>query len=193
MRIHKIFLDLDDTLNSFTMFVLHRMGVPVGVFDYHKYPVECGYSVVCAYNRLTGQEVTEAWFWGQVNEDVWASAPRSPEYWNLLSAAITLVGSANVGILTRAINCPQCWSGKFRWFDMHLPDMVRKNIHVTQNKTQFAEPGVLLVDDSERQCNEFRKAGGCSILVSRPWNQNADLDTWQQLSKDLRQYKYART
>lgn len=49
-----------------------------------------------------------------------------------------------------------------------------------RHKEQFAQPGKLLIDDSEDNCLRFQKANGLSIVFPRHWNSLSHLFTSPQ-------------
>jgi hypothetical protein len=170
--IQRIFLDLDDTLNSFTMFVLGRMGCAVRPYDYHLFPSDCGYDILGAYDKLRGTlpPMTKAQFWNSITREVWAGAPRSPEFDMILAHAEAAVGRENVCILTAPTIDPDCLAGKLEWIHKFLPRWLHRQFLVGPPKHFCARPDTLLIDDSDDKCDKFRESGGQAILVPRPWN-----------------------
>lgn len=59
--------------------------------------------------------------------------------------------------------------GKADWIRMRHGDKFR-NFVLTHNKHLLARPNTILVDDHEKNCAAFVKAGGCAILFPQPWN-----------------------
>lgn len=186
--IRRIFLDLDDTLNSFTMYVLGRMGCRVGHYDYHLFPQDCGYDILGAYNRLRAEvfpELTKPQFWNSITRDVWASAPKSQEFDFILNRAESLVGRDNVCILTSPTIDPDSLAGKLEWIHKFLPHRLHRQFLVGPCKHFCARPDSLLIDDSDDKCDKFRAAGGHAILVPRPWNSLRDTNTRQHLNTEF--------
>ena len=169
-----ILLDLDDVLNSFTMHSLKLMGCPVGPFDYDKYPRECGYDMVKAYNKLGPQKLTPDQFWRYLPTEVWWTAPMSHEAKVLLSWARAKVGDQNVFIATKPTRCPYSASGKVLWIQSNLPSGMHRNYNITPHKHLMANEHTLLVDDSEKNVMKFVANGGRAILMPRPWNKAYD-------------------
>ena len=179
MKIERIVLDLDDTLNSCTMHLLHTLGCEVGPFDYRKYPHEVGYDMIGAWALLTGRKkVSVPCFWEWISRRAWEKMPRSGQFW-LLDAAAERVGRENVLIATVPTKSADCLFGKYQWIEEHLPDWCQRQYSVTPRKHWLSEPGVLLIDDSGSNVKKWLepfpgKPGGKSILVPRPWN-----DMWE--------------
>jgi len=62
------------------------------------------------------------------------------------------------------------WRGKAEWVEKHLPKFSKRLIITTTTKSLLAGPDSLLIDDRDQNVEEFRAAGGKTILVPRPWN-----------------------
>jgi hypothetical protein len=121
VKINTIILDLDDTLNCLTMTILGQLGADVLPYQYDRFPPSCGYDIIAAWSELTSRpkpSVPE--FWEMVTEDIWATAPRSQQFW-LLEWAATAVGRKNVIIATVPTKSGECLSGKYTWMMRHLP------------------------------------------------------------------------
>ena len=176
MKIERIVLDLDDTLNSCTMHLLHTLGCNVGPFDYHRYPHEVGYDMIGAWATLCGRDkVNVPVFWEWISRRTGEMMPPSGQFW-LLDAAASMVGRENVLIATVPTKSADCLFGKYQWMDQHLPDWCKRQYSVTPRKHWLSKPGVLLIDDSggnvEKWKNPFGdEEGGDAILVPRPWNE----------------------
>ena len=191
MSIDNIVLDLDDTLNSLTMHLLGQMGSDVLPYDYHRYPVGCGYGIIDAWSELTGlpkPSVPE--FWEKVTRGMWACAPKSEQFW-LLEVSAYLVGRGNVIIATVPTKSADCCAGKHDWIMRHLPLWCQRQYDITPRKHKLAHHGVLLIDDSDKNCERFivdkdgHPNGASSIICPRPWNKmhcaNCDEYLWEEL------------
>jgi hypothetical protein len=167
--ITRIFLDLDDVLNKFTMYALQYVGCPVSL-DYANYDPEWGYDIVGAANALYPEQnflpFTYKSFWNCFDED----APASDEFSMLLDLSIRFVGSHNVCVLTRPVPFPGCLEGKRQWIRRHLPKTMEHNYLMGEPKYHCASSGALLIDDVQENVNKFRALGGRAILFPRPWN-----------------------
>lgn len=200
--IRRIMLDLDDTINSFTMSILGSvLGLNVGPYDYQKYPVELGYDIVGAYNKLRLGQPTHAHlpelnvveFWKTLPRAVWAELPKSPQFDCLIKWAENFVGRENVCILTTPTKCPDSLAGKLEWIHKYLPDWLHRQYLMGPRKNFCARQDTLLIDDSDHQVDAFRAAGGHAILIPRPWNSNAHLNTDWHLADRFRHYEAKRS
>jgi hypothetical protein len=167
--ISKIFLDLDDTLNSFTMFVLGKMGADVGPYDYHRFP-DVGYDIVAALKVLTGRDMTPAEFWTSIPREFWSQAPRSLEFDSILGHCDKEVGLENTFILTSPTLCPESCAGKLEWIQREMPREMQRNFFIGPRKDVIAKRDYLLIDDAMRHLDAWKQAGGQTIVIPRPWN-----------------------
>lgn len=179
--IKRVFLDIDDTLNTFTMFVLNRyfMCCDVGSdFDYQAYrqvlPGER--DIIKACPLLGGPDHTEdpKGFWDQLPEWCWSNNPKSPEFDTILHFAQELVPRKNIFLATDVTKSPYCASGKMKWIQDVLPSWLHRNWFITPRKGELAQGREdLLIDDSIGACKRFAAKGGQYVLVPRPWNTNS--------------------
>ena len=168
--IKRVVLDLDDVLNSFTMHALQLMGADVTPFDYHLFPVECGYDIISALTVLTGKpRMPLDEFWDTLDEKGWSAAPESNEFW-LLEVLANIVGRENILIGTSPTKSAECLVGKLEWMQQHLPDWCQRQWAITPRKWFLADQNTLLIDDYNYNCDKFRECGGHAIVLPRPWN-----------------------
>ena len=166
MTIKTVFLDLDDVLNDFTMPALRHLRCVLEVYD-----PAWGFDIVMAANwthplRTFRQET----FWSNFDREFWATLPKSGMCDWLIKECIRRVGRDNVCILTRPTDEPSCLAGKLEWIHANLPQWLHRQYLIGEPKHLCAGPDALLIDDSDKNVDAFRAAGGHSILVPRPWN-----------------------
>ncbi len=65
-----------------------------------------------------------------------------------------------------------CLAGKYGWLKHHLGKF---DLIMARDKFRLAHQNALLIDDNDRNCTKFHKAGGQTILFPQPWNENRDL------------------
>lgn len=172
-HIDKIFIDLDDVLNSFTLWVLSEVfKCGITPFDYDKYPIEAGYEIEEALRILRGdkEKLPPPQFWNAVTREIWANAPRSRECDSILAHCELLVGRENIYIATSPTKCPEAHAGKIEWITNNLPEWLHRQYFITPRKWILAKSGSLLIDDCEKNCKLFEDNSGKSLLVPRPWN-----------------------
>ena len=67
-------------------------------------------------------------------------------------------------------------TGKLTWMKQQMGINYPASTIVTgAPKSLFARPGALLIDDRDKNVEEFRAAGGRAVLVPRPWNRLHEL------------------
>ena len=191
MRINEIFIDLDDTLNKFTMEALAEVGCignqqnPLSNFD-----PAWNFDIIKAANALhPHRNFTSNQFWRSFSEYFWANLPRSDEFDFLLEKSIELVGKENITILSCPTSHPTCAAGKIRWIRNYCPDWLRRQYLLGPEKFRCAKPGALLIDDSDDNVEKFHRKGGATILVPRPWNSRHKEDTMKHLTSLFRYFK----
>ena len=178
--IKRIFLDLDDVLNTFTLSALQFVGCQIGPFDYDKYRPEWKFDIVKAANALlSGKEFNSTSFWTALSPEFWKSISKSQEFSWLLSLCKILVGRENVCILTAPIIPSYVASAKVDWITTYCPRWLHHQFLIGPDKTFCASSAqdALLIDDSDANVNAFRDHGGQAILVPRPWNTLYGKDT----------------
>ena len=182
MKIKTIFLDLDDVLNRFTMCALQHVGCDVNAYDDTSFNPEWGFDIVKAANGLPHRKgypcfFTLGTFWDSIGRSVWAKTPMSSECGFLIHKCKQMVGRDNVCILSCPINDPECLAGKLEWIQRYMPPWLYRQYLLGPQKWMCARPDALLIDDSDKNVESFRAAGGQALLVPRPWNMAYGIDT----------------
>jgi hypothetical protein len=178
-----ILLDLDDTLNKFTITALSTFcGRTITEADY---PNKGSFDICEAASLLMGTEVTKPEFWNSFDRSDWASVPKSDEYDMILEFA-ERHGRDNVCILTSPTVDPLCLAGKLDWIHDNLPSWLHRQFLMGPRKHFCAGPDRLLIDDADKNVSAFREHGGEAILVPRAWNSNYHLNTRVHLGLSLR-------
>lgn len=184
--IRRIFIDLDDVCNTFTMYTLYSVGCPVSSTDYGDYPAECGYDIVAAANQLLGRpQFTVPAFWDAIPRGIWATVPPSLLFPWLVHAAEEIVGRENVCIATSPTKDPECLAGKLEWIHRHMPQWMWRQYAITPRKYLLARPDSLLIDDHPGNIDQFEAHGGRGVLVPRPWNSAYGNDPLQYVREQL--------
>jgi hypothetical protein len=173
--IDQILVDLDDVLNHFTLHALRHCGCFIR--GESEFPVEVGYDIVAAYNKLMGRQISAEHFWSLVTPAVWVDLLRRDDANWLLSLCEEYVGRENVIICTASLGDPQHYAGKMGWIYRNLPVWTHRQVSITSMKHAYARPGSLLIDDSGANVDKFHAKGGKTILVPRPWNRNNRYDS----------------
>ncbi len=193
-KIKRIFLDLDDVLNRFTMPALHHVGCPVNKYTFQKFPVECGFDIIAAANsfsvKASGRFFCRDEFWSLFDENFWANLPTSSEMIQFIDWAQIAVGLKDVYILTAATGEEGCLEGKRKWIIKKMGSIWAKKMIICTDKFVCANEYSILIDDSQKNIDRFRQAGGYAIIVPRPWNklhkENSLIHVKSELSKILK-------
>ena len=182
--INKIFLDLDDVLNTFTLTALQHVGCTIK--HYEQYPRELGFDIVAGANKLLGRrQFTADSFWRCIPRSLWATCPPSDICYRLVDLAERAVGRDNVRILTAPASCPDSLAGKQEWAYRYLPPWLHDRVITCKTKSDCARPGALLIDDAEHNIIPFAAAGGVAWLVPRPWNRFAGKQALRMLEQQF--------
>lgn len=186
-KITAILLDVDGVSNSFHKHVFDYLGLRYP--DDSFYPVECGWDIVKAANRLAGYDrFTPSQFWNALTREVWATTPVSPEFDFILSWAEIQVGRENVFFLTSPTLDADCVAGKVEWIQKCAPAWMHRQYLIGPCKHLCAKPGSLLIDDSDNKVASFEEHGGEAILVPRPWNSLHGRDPVAYLSEQFQRF-----
>lgn len=157
----KVFLDMDGVLADFVggASEAHNRLSPylndqgIGVWDMEK---------------LWG--ITSAEFWKPTNNfDFWFNLEKTLEADAIVQLAIDAVGVKNVAILTSPSLDPCCVPAKRAWVEKCYPQLAKTMIF-SWGKGMIGGPQRILIDDRDRNIDDWEEAGGYGILVPRPWN-----------------------
>jgi len=161
----RIFLDIDGVVCDFIRpaFAFHGCG------EHFVYP-DVGWDCVKACNILRARrrmpELSGNEFWNAFDYDFWANLPLFPracEFVKFLGAHSDLYFATSV-----TLN-PMYTAGRVAWIQKHFPTMNRR-FFIGAKKALFAQPGSILIDDCDANCEAFEAHGGKAILMPRPWN-----------------------
>ena len=175
----KCFLDMDGVLSDFVGGACKAHGRTIYDKPEHigKFDME----------KLWGISVAE--FWKPTdNYDFWFNLEKTPEADRLVDLAYRSFGRENVAILTSPSLNKECIPAKRDWLKKYYPGL-NKTMICAYGKGFLAGPGRVLVDDRDRNIEDFRQDGGMVVLVPRLWNKDYDLAgrTWEVVEDRLRQ------
>lgn len=77
-------------------------------------------------------------------------------------------------------------AGKVRWLQDWMGYDFRDYI-LAPRKWRVSRPGAVLIDDQDRNCQKWEKAGGTAIVFPRPWNSRHELahEAYMHVACDL--------
>jgi len=72
-------------------------------------------------------------------------------------------------VFTSPSRGPGCRSGKIHW-SQHVLGIDEDRIRFSSNKSDYARPGDILIDDNEKNIEEWENEGGIGVLWPQRWN-----------------------
>ena len=172
--IKTIFLDMDGVITDFFSPVCNEFDLPNPPQVYH-------------FFSEIRKEVNEF-----CNISFWQNMPWMYDGWEILRAIMDTLGLEKVYFLTGMMPNVETASGKMMWVRDNLPIYLDRVILTTLkvSKTFLVQPDALLIDDYDKNVEEFQEAGGNAILVPRPYNKKrkySDVAS-QMVKKELEAY-----
>jgi 5'(3')-deoxyribonucleotidase len=124
--------------------------------------------------NLLGLSTSE--FWGVIDKDFtfWENLPLLPDAKQLMNALEERY--KEIYFLSSPSLSPACHFGKATWVAEHFPKYQNKLI-LTGHKHLLAKKDRILIDDSDKNINRFKAAGGHVLLYPRPWNSKHHLSS----------------
>lgn len=158
-----ILLDMDGVLADFTGGALRELNAFTG----QSYTVK-------DYARLFGKfGINE--FYGIPEQQFWTIIDQNDRFWidlEMIPWALDLYWMlreiAPVTILTTPNENPICAADKIIWLDNNMK-ISGKDVILAHKKYLLAGNGIL-IDDREKNCQEFIDAGGEAVFVPSSWN-----------------------
>lgn len=108
-------------------------------------------------------------FWAPMGDLFWRSLDWTEEGKSLLAGLERIFQPENIAILTSPCLTPGGVEGKVQWVRQHLPGYSRR-FFVGGDKRLLAGITKILIDDHEKNVDDFVTAIGNGVLVPRPWN-----------------------
>lgn len=156
----KCFLDMDGVLSDF-------VGAACRVHELTCYdkPEHIGRFDM---EKIWGMTLEQ--FWRPTNDwHFWAELEKTAEADTIVELATKTFGEKNIAILTSPSLDPSCVPAKRHWVKKYYPQFA-KNMIFSYGKGMLADPGRVLIDDRDRNVEDFNAAGGFGVLVPRLWN-----------------------
>lgn len=159
MKIKKLRLDMDGVLADWLLAALAAHGLdPDDISSRWDAMTPRPWDLA----EVIGCTIDEMWApIDAAGESFWADM-KPYEWCHELYAACCEV--APTTLLTSASWHPSSHSGKSMWIQRHFGSNFRDYIITAAPKSEDARRGVVLIDDSPRNCHEYREAGGAAIL-----------------------------
>jgi len=168
MKDHMVYLDCDQVMADFIAGTAKAINYPYPGTE--NFPDDWTYDFFPFMNS-TREEVNE-----HCDIDFWANLPWIEDGKEILNVVLTQFCPDEITILTTPMRNNGSYTGKMIWFENNVPQLYHRVIPTLVPKEEFAfDFNRLLIDDCQKNVENFIKAGGAVILVPRPWNQNRQI------------------
>lgn len=165
----RAFLDMDGVIVDFLK-GLHK--VFKIDYEYDKYPHPLG--LWDMFSHMQDPEIPFEVINAACSQEFWRDLKWTTEGRRIFDAVSTAFGGCQ--LLTTPMPNPGSWTGKYMWVERELgPSMANNLIITTTSKDIVATPSTILIDDRDKNVEDFEAAGGYAILVPRPWNSDYKL------------------
>lgn len=162
------FVDMDGVLCDFVGGICEWHGLP----DLYADPANYG-----RWNIDDLSKMNEAVFWSPCSrQHFWRDLPWTSDGKQILEQVIARFGLARTYIWSTPTPNEDAYAGKLSWVATHVPYLVRRVV-LGPAKHLVAQPGRVLIDDYDANCDRFVESGGSSVLVPRLWNRDHALPT----------------
>lgn len=179
--IKTVFLDVDGVLANF------RLGIHQAFNKFYDYPTLSNKWLFWDdWSNVTFEMVNNI-----CTIDFWRSLRWMHDGHDILRVVMQEFDIKDVYLLTTPMPNVESPTGRWMWIQDHLLEFYKRTIITQAPKSLLARPNTLLIDDKDKNIDEFYAAGGRACLVPRPWNRNyfcAD-QTVQVVEKFLKDVK----
>lgn len=158
----KCLLDLDGVLVDFCGPAHTYHNLPYSTGDDYPYPKGL-------WNIDTLMPITQEEFWKPLGREFWANLPWMPDGKRILSLLEWVFSRENICICSCPAKDPLTATGKLDWIKKNMPEYSRQYMLCPQ-KRFAASNNAILVDDRDKNIEEFEENGGHGVLVPRLWN-----------------------
>jgi 5'(3')-deoxyribonucleotidase len=107
-------------------------------------------------------------FWKPMDHAFWRDLSATSDSGAIIELVKRYFEPKNIAILSAPFNSVSA-SGKVEWLQQNLPEFSRRYI-LAPKKYFCASADTVLIDDFDRNVDEFNAAGGNAFLLPRPWN-----------------------
>ena len=164
-----VMLDMDGVLVDFVGGLHKALGVP---YDYDHYPYEKNkWNMFGDIQRPTGEG---SYSFEEIDAcctaEFWENLKWMPDGHDILRVVYEKVKAERIYLLTTPMPNVESASGKVAWIRKNLPGYEKRLIITRASKGILATPNRLLIDDRDKNVDEFADGGGSGIIVPRPWN-----------------------
>jgi hypothetical protein len=162
---HNVYLDCDQVLTDFIAGSLAAVGI--------HYPGTRNWPEGWTYNYFRQAGTTREEVNKHCTADFWANLQWMEDGREILNEVLARFRPAEFMVLTKPMLNNGSYTGKMIWFEKNCPELYERVVPTLVPKEEFAyDFNSVLIDDCQDNVQAFINAGGASILVPRPWNQN---------------------
>jgi len=121
-----------------------------------------------SWNTYDYYGISEEQFWNSIDatNDFWINLQPIPWFKDLYN---DLKAMGDVTITTAPSRSNDCVLQKYNWLKKYL-NLEKVDIIMCNKKYLLTAPGNILIDDSSKNVESFKSAGGRAILVPSNWN-----------------------
>lgn len=172
-----VYLDMDGVLCDFVSATcrVHSVNPKDAYEDWPKGVYEL--------EKVFGLTIQE--FWSKIdNEGTWFWENLSCYPWmrEMVHVASRVTKSDPILLTSPSLSVGSV-TGKLLWIKRRFGDF-HQHYAITPKKRLLARPGALLIDDCEKNINEWKDAGGQAILFPQPWNRG--IGTFDDVIRSLK-------
>lgn len=173
----RAFLDVDGVLANLVDVAFRIHNVPADAYEQSQHKGNW------MLHEIAG--IPEYDFWKALdNHDFWSTLPFMHDAFKILNLVEERFGEKNVFLLTAHTWSHHCTGGRHAWINKMMPDYGSR-FFIGCEKYAFAHYGTVLIDDRDKNIKLFKKAGGRTITVPRPWNSLHEQDTIEYVKNQL--------
>ena len=165
----KMYLDMDGVVADFTAGLCAAFNIP-----FTNYPHTFSQGL---WDWRAELEKHPGISWDQAKQvcsdpSFWAELPELPGasdlFHNLTDAYEVRFLTTPTGDINAVFDGKREWLEDREWVAPHDKRMIL--LELGETKEQYARPDIVLLDDQDKNVQDFRHGGGLAILVPRPWN-----------------------
>lgn len=160
---HIVYLDCDGVFADFVTGMLKALNIPYG--GTKEWPFgQC-------FDFFPQIDITWEKAGTYCDHSFWANLSWMEDGKEILAQIWKRFRPTETMLLTKPMGNDGSYSGKAQWVEQHIPELHHRIIPTHIEKFEFAfDFNCLLIDDNEKNCEDFYRSGGAAILVPRPWN-----------------------
>lgn len=168
VKIRRIILDMDGVLTDFVSAACKAWGVTVDQITPH-WRIGDGWDMAEPIEKAL--DITIKDFWAPIDNraEFWEQIKETPWHDDIRQIVHQVCDHKNVRIVTTPSSCATSYIGKTKWLKNQYGEGFDR-FAIYPYKEEFAQNGVVLIDDNEKNCAKFVEAGGFAVLFPAYYN-----------------------